>query len=331
MIQPTLFEKRSKVEHLRKRAGGLAIRGFFEGAARLAKRHPRAHPSNYGVEIIKDIPYRNTGKKQHLLDIYRPKTPGPHPVVMYVHGGGFRILSKDTHWLMGLMFASRGYIVLNVNYHLAPQHVFPKAVEDVSHAFAWMVEHIHRFGGDLETLILAGESAGANLVTGLTISSCYERQEPWARRVWQTSIKPKATLPYCGFLQVSEPERFEQRRPLPAFLNDRIHEVSRGYLEGSPCQGREFDWADVVNFFERGEQPDCPLPPFFLPVGTKDPVLDDTRRLHRALEKMNVPAIDRYYVGGVHAFQAFIWQDIAKQCWRDTFSFLDEHDLLPEQ
>lgn len=181
----------------------------------------------------------------------------------------------------------------------------------------------------MDQLILAGESAGANLVSGLTISSCYERQQPWAKRVWDTGYTPKATLAYCGYHQVTEPERFERRKPLPSFLNDRIHEVSRGYLEGSACQEQELDWADVVNFFERGESPDRPLPPFFLPVGTADPVLDDTRRMQRALEAMGVHAVDRYYDGGVHAFQAFIWQDIAKQCWRDTFAFLEQQDIAP--
>ena len=41
------------------------------------------------------------------------------------HGGGFSMLSKDTHWLMAMMFARRGYVVFNVNYRLAPQWPYP--------------------------------------------------------------------------------------------------------------------------------------------------------------------------------------------------------------
>ena len=50
--------------------------------------------------------------------------------MLYVHGGGFRILSKDTHWIMGLAFARRGFLVFNIGYRLAPKHPFPAAIAD---------------------------------------------------------------------------------------------------------------------------------------------------------------------------------------------------------
>jgi alpha/beta hydrolase fold len=62
----------------------------------------------------------------------RHKGP-PWPIVFYVHGGAFRILSKDTHWVMALSFARRGFVVFNVSYRLAPKHRFPAPLEDVCH------------------------------------------------------------------------------------------------------------------------------------------------------------------------------------------------------
>src|SRR5690606_5988723 len=122
---------------------------------------------------------------EHRLDVYRPAhAEGPRPVVLYVHGGGFRILSKETHWLMGLYFARRGYVVFNIGYRLAPKHPFPAALEDSADALGWVVQNAHRYGGDPTRLVLAGESAGANLVTSLTLACCYRREEPYARRVF---------------------------------------------------------------------------------------------------------------------------------------------------
>lgn len=308
---------------LRRRAGGLAVRSLFEGASKLAKLHPQAREQLHDVRCVRDIAYTSTGRPDHTLDIYMPMEAGPHPVVFYVHGGGFRILSKDTHWIMGLIFARKGYVVVNINYRLAPEHLFPTAVEDTSEAWAWMVEHIERFGGDLDQVIVAGESAGANLISGLCISATQQREEPWAKRVWDTGVTPKAALAYCGMLHVSQPERYTNAG-ISRFEFERISEVSHGYLGNAYAHN---DLADVLVAFERGYEPDRPLPPFFLPVGTKDPLQNETHRMAKALREMGVVAEDRTYEGGLHAFHAFVWTHQSQRCWEDTFAFLTHHGL----
>ena len=70
---------------------------------------------------------------------------------------------------------------------------------------------------------------------------------------------------------------------------------------------------------------DRPVPPFFAPVGTRDPLLDDTRRLEKALATLNAPCEARYYPGGIHAFHAMVWDPAARRCWRDALAFLDRH------
>ena len=117
------------------------------------------------IEVIRDVSYCDSGKHAHLLDVFRPESASPLPIVLYVHGGGFSMLSKDTHHFMAMAFARRGYLVFNVNYRLAPKHPYPAALEDVSLAYRWTVEHAAEFGGDTSRLVLAGESAGANVET----------------------------------------------------------------------------------------------------------------------------------------------------------------------
>src|SRR5262249_44986918 len=102
------------IQRLRVRAGGALIEGGSAPPARRGALHPRGHPGRHGVEVLRDIPYRAGGAEAHTLDVYRPvRRDGRRPVVLYVHGGAFRILSKDTHWMMGLAFARRGYVVFN--------------------------------------------------------------------------------------------------------------------------------------------------------------------------------------------------------------------------
>ncbi len=325
----------SFVARSRKAMGSLLAQGFFAGASRLGRMHPRAHPARHGVRIIRDLRYHEGARAEHRLDVYLPEgtragpPEAPLPVVFYVHGGGFRILSKDTHWIMGLAFARRGYAVFNVEYRLAPQERYPAAIADVCHAYAWVVANAARFGGDPTRVVLAGESAGANLVTSLAAALVYERPEPWAQEAYRTNALPLAVVPACGIFQVSDTQRFSRRKPgFSTFVAERLEEIERAYLGAAP-HAVSLDFADPLLLFERGVSPTRPLPPFFLPVGTKDPLLDDTRRLARALERLGARAEDKYYPGEVHAFHAFVMRKAARECWADTFAFLERQGIGP--
>jgi acetyl esterase len=311
----------------------VVVDNFFRGAARLGRLHPSARPERHGVEVIADVPYGAGGDPAHRLDIYRPiaapgESPGPRPVVLYVHGGGFRILSKETHWVMGLAFARRGYVVFNVGYRLAPRDRFPAALVDVLAAYRWVAAHAAEYGGDLDRFVFAGESAGANLVASATIATTFCRPEPWAREAFDVGVVPRAVIAACGMLQVSDTQRFARRRSLPSFVVDRLLEVPDAYLgpghSGPPLAAApSLALADPLLVFESDVAPDRPLPPFFAPVGTRDPVLDDTRRLAAALRRRGIECEDRYYPGQIHAFHAFVIHPAARRCWADTYAFLD--------
>jgi acetyl esterase len=314
-------------ERLRKGAGAVVVDNFFRGLSVLGKLHPHNDPIKQGVRVVRDVPYRSTEDPSHRLDVFVPThSDGPHPIVLYVHGGGFRILSKDTHFGMAMQFARRGYLVFNINYRLAPLHPFPAAIEDACAAYRWVADNAHSFDGDLERLVLAGESAGGNLVSGLTIAACYEREEEWAQSVYDTGVTPRVTAAACGMLQVSGIERYTEQERVNWFVADRLEEVSHAYLPPEAVDGSDrLDFADPLVMFERGERADRELPAFFLPVGTKDILIDDTRRLVRALDRLGAPHSSCYYPGEMHAFHALIWRPQAQKCWRQKFAFIKEH------
>lgn len=324
------------MDHARRRAGSLVVRGFFNGAARAAGFHPRARPERHDVVVTRDVRYLPGSTPEHRLDVYTPlpearevkspRHPGPPwPIVFYVHGGGFSILSKETHWVMGLGFARRGFLVFNVEYRLAPRYRYPAAIEDVCRAYAWVVANAARYGGDTSRVVLAGESAGANLVTSLAVALSYERPEPFAREAFDTGVVPKAVVPACGVFQVSDMERLSRRKPtMSKFIAERLAEVGSGYLGTGPWP-YGLDLADPLVVLERKEPPARPLPPFFLPVGTKDPLLPDTRRMAVALRNLGGDVEERYYPGEMHAFHAFVMREAARTCWADTYAFLDRH------
>lgn len=325
----TRFSLGGAVRRARVKAGALVADNFFRGLARVGRLHPKSHPSRHNVEVVaRDVPYRpGDGGNDHLFDVWRPKgVTGPLPIVFYVHGGAFRILSKDTHWIMALAYARQGYLVFNVSYRLAPRHPFPAAVEDVCEAWRVCMQRAAEWGGDPSRVIVAGESAGANLVTTLTMATCYRRAEPFARAVFDLGIVPSACVPMCGIFQVSDTARFARRRRIPRFIADRLEEVTESYLFGHEhARPEELELADPLVVLERGDRPTRALPPFFTAVGTRDPLLDDTRRLEAALKQLGVVCEAHYYPGELHAYHAIIFRPAARDTWRRTFSFLQRY------
>ena len=243
-------------KRLRRHTNAAIGEGFFGGLARLGRLHPMANPAKHGVQVIRDVEYLPTGNPRHTLDVYRPANrPGALPIVIYMHGGGFHLLSKNTHWLMGLAFARAGYLVLNVDYRLAPKNPYPAAVSDVCGALEWVAENAETYGGDLSRLVFAGESAGGNLATALTICCCYRRPEQFAQRAFATGLVPTAVVPACAPLQVTNPARLSRKRKLPRWVNNVLEHIDEAYLGNlhDPAPG-ELDLADPLHVFERRER-----------------------------------------------------------------------------
>lgn len=310
------------LDGLRRQGGAKAIDWFFHGASRLGALHPRARPQAHDVEVVRNVAYQPSGLAAHRLDVWRPRQPrGPSPALLYIHGGGFRILSKDTHWVMALAFARRGYTVFSIDYRLAPQHPFPAALQDVCAAWLWLVGNAEHYGAQLAGLTVAGESAGANLTLALTLATCTRRPEPFAAAVFDAGVVPQLILPMCGILQVSDVGRFARRGKGTRLVHDRLEEVSDAYIGAVDGTQLSLDLADPLLWLERGELSERPLPPCFAGVGTADILLDDTRRLHAALSARGGLSEVRYYPRQVHAFHAFVFAEAARTAWRDQFAF----------
>jgi acetyl esterase len=324
-----------RASSLRRTAGRIAVERFYKRVADLGRRVPLANPARLGLEIVRDVPYLPSGLRDHTLDVYRPIGAENLPVVLYIHGGGFHSLSKDTHWIMGMAYARRGFVVAMINYRLAPKHRFPAHLEDASEALRFVAERAREWGGDPSRVVFAGESAGANLVTSLALSIAYEREEPYARVARSTGVEPKAVLAACGVFEVTNAKRFARKYDgLSWFFDDRYAELEELYAPHVDGVPQQHDLMNPLHLVER-EAPRRTLPPFFLPVGSLDHLKDDHARLASALGKRGVDVEAPVYDGEIHAFHAFIFRKNAQKCWDDHFRFLNERgvpcDLQPRQ
>jgi acetyl esterase/lipase len=98
--------------------------------------------------------------------LYRPTTAGPHPVVVYFHGGGWVLGAHDSDDPLCRDLCVRSdSIIVSVDYRHAPEARFPAAVDDAFAALRWASSHAESLGGRPGAVTVAGWSAGANLAT----------------------------------------------------------------------------------------------------------------------------------------------------------------------
>jgi acetyl esterase len=307
---------------------GAAIAGVVDRAAHslawMRYAMPDAQPERHHVFLERDVPYGASRSRHHRLDVYVPmRAARPTPVVMYVHGGGFATLSKDTHRVMALAIAARGYLVFNVNYRLGLRHPYPEPLEDVANALVWVNANAERFGGDRSRIAIAGESAGGNLVTALGVMHAKRHEQPFARRLHDASVQLRAVVSTYPYLDLRD--HYAAHPRLAGWYKSALFYAASSYLGKSVFAGEHDMLASPVRVLEHHFVPDRPLPPFFIACGSRDPLLQQCHRLKDALDRLGSPAELFIAPGEIHAFDAMVWRAPARAKWKATHAFLAKH------
>ena len=123
--------------------------------------------------VRRDIEYAAVDDHQLLLDLYLPDREGPHPVIVWVHGGAWRAGSKKSMPLDELV--NIGYAVASVDYRLSPVAPFPAQVHDIKSAIRFLRANAEKYGLKTKNIAIAGSSAGGHLaaLVGVTNGSEY--------------------------------------------------------------------------------------------------------------------------------------------------------------
>ncbi|MER6273772.1 alpha/beta hydrolase [Streptomyces sp. NPDC001797] len=113
----------------------------------------------------------SAGKSVQAI-LYRPATAGPHPVHIFLHGGGWVInsaFSKDSEAVTRHRSVHADCIVISVDYRKAPEHPFPAPVHDVISVVNWVIDNSAEIGALPGAITVGGQSSGANIAAGATL------------------------------------------------------------------------------------------------------------------------------------------------------------------
>jgi acetyl esterase/lipase len=122
-------------------------------------------PPSRRVKVKPDIVYGKPDEPMHRADLYIPEDSSESllPGVIMIHGGAWSAGDKGHDRLHARRLAARGYVVMAINYRLAPAHKYPSQLEDCRLALKWLHEHHRDNRIDLERIATWGYSAGGQL------------------------------------------------------------------------------------------------------------------------------------------------------------------------
>ncbi len=229
------------------------------------------------------------------LYICDPRKQGdttPTSVVLFIHGGGFTAgdFAGYERFIRNMAIYTNSIVVAPM-YRLAPEHPYPAGVNDSFLAYQWIFENIESYGGDLNNLFIAGDSAGGNLAEVTTLKA-YDEGYPMPKGA--ILIYPALDMRDVPYLSR---EYFDGRLGGYFFLDREIAEYMRDvYIK--PGQELERYVSPVLADLPENH------PPVLMISAEVDPLRDDTLYMDVKLKRAGIP-VDTHIIKGVpHGFMS---------------------------
>ena len=250
------------------------------------------------MRAIRDVAYVEGGHERQRLDLYLPAADDgsdsnaaspPRPLLVWIHGGGWRQGSKDRcplvlNRLIADEIFSRGYAVASIGYRLTDAARFPAQVDDCRDAVRFLQDRAGEYGLDPDRVGLWGPSAGGHLVamTGLADGD-----------------DDLGIAAVCDFYGPTDLVRFAEDSPRVAADGSPEHRLLGGPVKERVALARR---ASPVTHVDADD------PPFLIVHGTNDPLvpLTQSERLHEALRAAGVDSHLVVVDGGGHGGPGFL-------------------------
>ncbi len=240
--------------------------------------------------IHHDLAYVSGGHPRQQLDLYLPRGSGPLPLIVWIHGGAFRMGDKGDRIPFEML--EQGYAIASLNYRLSQHALFPAQIEDCKAAVRWLRANATRFELDPSRFASWGESAGGHLAAMLGTAG-HERSFEVGEHL-EHSSSVQAVLDFFGptdFLQMDA-----QRLP-EGMIHDTVASPE-SQLVGGPIQElpAEVARANPVTYVT------SEAPPFLVVHGDRDPLVPyhQSTLLVAALKAASVPVTFYTVAGGGH-------------------------------
>lgn len=261
-----------------------------------SKAQKKELPLPPGTVAHRNLAYVEGGHARQRLDLYLPeKNDKPLPVLIWVHGGGWRAGSKDGCPPLRQGFLGKGYALASLGYRLSSDAIFPAQIEDVKAAIRWLRAHAAKYHLDPKRFAVWGSSAGGHLVALLGTSGEVKEFDRGAHL--EQSSRVQAVIDYYG------PADFIRFVNTPGYESHRTKTSPENLLVGGMISEQPELAARVspVTYVTPDD------PPFFIVHGDADPTvpINQSEAMHAALRKAKVESTLVIIPGGKHGGPQF--------------------------
>lgn len=261
-----------------------------------------------------------------LFDVYIPQTDKEkYPVILSVHGGGWFYGDKELYRFYCMDMAKRGFAVINMNYRLAPENIYPAAIEDVCLCVRYISEHAEALKLDMENFYMAGDSAGAQLVTNYSIIATNEAYRKMVD--FETcDIVPKAVALNCGIYEMREIKggshdwylygKYPDKPECERTANEITEVTNCGSTEDDIIKKSDGDLLDL--FLLQLDYMTDKFPPAYLMCSVNDALMVHTAAMKKKLEDLNIRHVYREYgqenSDSGHVFHLDLYNPEGRRC-----------------
>lgn len=267
-----------------------------------AESKNETQPKKYEYTKRVGIIYDKGDDYRLACDIYQPVGDGPFPGVLAIHGGAWRHGNKLAMLRHAWELASRGYVVVAINYRLAPDNKFPKQIHDCKTAVRWMRLKSKKLKLDPDRIAAFGYSAGAHLAAMLGTT---DANDGFEGTVTDEKLKPFSTRVQC-VIAGGAPCEFDwiKSKSLVYWLGHGPQEKPSLYKKAAP-----------ITYVSKDD------PPFMFVHGTVDKVVPakSSRQMHERLNQIGTESRYQEIEGKGHfaTFSDLSWMPSA-------IDFMDE-------
>jgi acetyl esterase/lipase len=246
---------------------------------------PVTAPDRY--QVLSNLTYLTVNGHESRLDVLRRRDdPGPHPALIYIHGGGWVSGFKEDALTFTMPWIEMGWNVVSVEYRLAAVARAPGAVEDCLCALRWVVANADHYQIDPTRIVTMGDSAGGHLalMTGMTPANA-GLDGPCNPAGDRPLPKVAAIVNWYGITDVPDILSGPNRKPYAV-----------DWLSGVPDQEGMARKVSPLTWVRSG------LPPIITIHGDSDPTVPYSQSvlMHEALDAAQVPNVLVTIPGGGH-------------------------------
>jgi uncharacterized protein (TIGR03067 family) len=129
------------------------------------------------MRVQKNVAYVEDGHERHKLDVYSPTNGENHPVIFWIHGGGWQAGDKSSVQVKPQAFVDKGFVFVSTNYRLLTDATIKQMGEDLAKAIRWVHGQSKEHGGNPDQIFVMGHSAGAQLAALVCTDDRYLKAE----------------------------------------------------------------------------------------------------------------------------------------------------------